>query len=614
MSRALPRLLLSATSLLALVALVLFIAMLRGSRSTPAAPKENPVIVQPLVLERGQRGSFELSLSTEIHTGAAEPGRQEWIAQIDLQVLDATSDEPGSALAGLKLRDVEFRENGRRDPLRESALTAPFTVRWTHGAVTATEFPDGLDGQVRRQLESIVRAFQCTLPPDANPVLAVEEDGLGRYRAQYHWTAPGDLERKKLAYLGATDGAEAAPHEVELLISEASFTMEPQGPWWQQARVDENLRILSLGQRVARIAQHWKLVLRHKSFDSRTLAAADWLAQNGDAVAHAVNLEREGGGPVVRAALRAEDRRAFEQALSEFVGLERVDVGALHWLAARLIEFPELAADVDSALRSGELAASIASGLCHALEQGGNADCQQVLGRLAGEVGLADDLRRSAVVALGGVAEPTAEAEHVLHELARGMDPTLATMSQLALGSLAQHLRDSDPGRYSALRSWMVDQIARAHHADGAVVSLRAAANSKDPSLADSVLTRLGDESPAVRAAAAEAAAALGGGRVAAQLELALRDEGDARVRAALAQSLAATGDALRACTVCAERIESEGDPTARGAMARVLADHLDSYPAGRAVLHRMLETERSAEIIAHVAGRLHRSSASVSR
>jgi hypothetical protein len=60
----------------------------------------------------------------------------------------------------------------------------------------------------------------------------------------------------------------------------------------------------------------------------------------------------------------------------------------------------------------------------------------------------------------------------------------------------------------------------------------------------------------------------------------------------------------------CATLLGRGNDPDARSALARYLADNLQTYPDGRAALERLLERETDVRVGAYVAGRLHRTSA----
>jgi hypothetical protein len=170
-----------------------------------------------MTCERGQRASYRLRTVSDITMTATSAAHQETTATLELFVLgvDGTAAEFGFRFAA-----VDFTTDGVRDAARATAMATPLVVRFEQGNVVESRFPDGLADTTRRQLDALIRTFQCTLPPGSEPVLAIEEDGLGRYRAEYAWTSPVTVSRRKTAYLSGM-AAGGVPCDVRIIDSQA---------------------------------------------------------------------------------------------------------------------------------------------------------------------------------------------------------------------------------------------------------------------------------------------------------------------------------------------------------------------------------------------------------
>lgn len=575
-----------------------------------------------LVCETGQRGVYSLRSSSTVATGDSGESQtaQELIATMELLVL---SRNAAHADVGIRLHDVVVRAGEARDTVAEQAFGAPFVMRLDLGTdarqsvVVELRYPSGIADAAKRRLDGLARSFQFALPHPSPLELHVHEDSLGRYRARFERTdavAAGtvSVQRQKLAYL--KDSTNEVPRTVQLLASAATFHATDTGPWLESATIDEDLEVHSIGALAARIRQQMSLQLRESS-RGIPVSAADWLAgdeggASARAVAAGIVLEKRAAAamaPLPTRAATAADQQALTELMARYVDSEGVDMAALHALARLLAEVPELASEVERTLRRPDLLERAASGLCHALELASAPQCQQSLLAIGSDPELRSNLRFAAISALGGVKQPTVDAESALRELVAADDKRLATAAELALGNMGNALRQAEPSRYVALRELLADRVTAAVTADAAATAMRAAGNTRDPSLAPVALSRLHDHNAPTRAAAAETAGKLGGPTVAPELSSALRSEPDARVRGALVRGLVAAGDINAMCAVCADLVGSEADNDARGAMARVLADHVSDRPELRPVLHRMLQNEPSARTAAYVAGRLYR-------
>ncbi len=583
----------------AVLAMTAALCLLRGGETAPARLDSGA----SLKYSTGQLGTYRLRTTSDVELSADQRVRQSMTATLQLCVLEVAAD---TAELGMRLVELEFTVDGDRDSARESAMATPFIARVDGGIVRDMRFPDGLADTTRRQLDAIVRAFQCTLQIGSEHWHAIEEDGIGRYRAEYERGPTGTLSRRKTAYLsGQAPGG--VPCSVRILHSAASLLPAEDGPWLRRADLDERLELSSAGVLAATIHQTTTLELLSGRRIGLAPSAQQWLAGAEHQVAMSRTLDSMAPAPSQRAPTATEER-SFLATLARYASSDGADMAAIHALARALREMPELAAGLELELRSAGTGSRVAAGLCHALELAGNERGQESLVRVGLDGTLRPTLRFCALAALGGVPEPSAATQTALLRATADADPSLASAAQLALGSMGNALRKHDPQRYGAVREFLADRIANSVDTDAAVVALRAASNTKDAQLASIASTRLHDAEAPIRAAAADTAGALGGAPIAELLDRALRAEPDPRVRVALVRGLHATGELGLACETCADLVTTESDETARGAMARLLADHVGERPELRPVLESVLERESSASIAAYVAGRLHRS------
>lgn len=590
----------------ALLVSSVFLMRSGGAADRPAAARDLEI-----TFAVGQRGTFDLESKSHVTLPSGQVTTQDLTATLELSVLAVQDD---AASVGFRLVDPTLLIDEQRDATRELALAAPVVATMRGGEFVALRFADGLTATARHQLDGLLRALHCAAPRHGAPISQIETDGLGRFRAHYERNADGSIDRRKAAYLEGADNA-GVPCEVSIHAARATFTVAAEGPWLVRAVVHEHVDISSAGALAASVQQDITVTRRDPSGRSAAgvgaaVAVAEWLGEtDAETLASARALERAMVEQITTRAATAADRTRVLELMHRYVQSGGSDMAALHALAKQLAETPELASDVAAGIRTPGLADRVGAGLCHALELGGAPACQAELATVGLDLQLARGVRFAAAVALGGLTKPTTEAESALLALWSGPEPSLASAAHLALGNLGKALLQHDPARYATLRTVLTDGIAHARDASQAVTALNAVRNTRDAALTPVAVARLGDADGAVRAAAATAAAALGGPSVSAELERALRDESDARVRAAMVRGLA-TSDGAAAASTCAELVPTESDERARAAMARVLADRVGEDPSLLPVLEQLLERETNDTIAAYVAGRVHRAKA----
>ncbi|MEZ5962504.1 MAG: HEAT repeat domain-containing protein [Planctomycetota bacterium] len=587
----------------------------RGRVVTAAATPDE------LVWRVGDHLAYLLAIDSEVALDPAQPGQRIEHA-LRARLCANVLGRQGSAVeVAMQLRDVDYRVATAPDAARARALGVPFVVGFVGGMPTSFRFPAGLDGEVQVQLSEVVRTFQASLPAVASTTwTAVEEHQSGRFRAVYDVRHDGAWHKRKAAYLHGARVMQAGEAQgeasVRVLHSDATLALAREASWWGRAEVADELELSNQGQLVARVATRSTL----------TAAAAAWDPDSDVAgTPHARSLLQrpvpaldppQTELPAVEAKpATAADRRAFSDLAAQFTASRGDDLGYVHRLAAMLRTFPELASEIPPLLRDRDVLATVAAGLAHALELAGGDVCQGTLAEVAGDSSFAMGHRLRAIVALGGVSAPTDLSVEFVSHLAESGSASpdaaasdLANTALLALGQMGKTLHEHDAARYADVAATLA-RVAEAGPApDARAVALQAIANSRDPGLLPVASRALTDGAAAVRAAAAQALAAMDQPAGLELLSARLGGESDGRVRAAMVAGMRAMHAHTDAgLTLCARLVETERDPAARGEMARYLVDHLASQPDARPVLERVVRAETDPKTLAYVAGRLYR-------
>ena len=224
---------------------------------------------------------------------------------------------------------------------------------------------------------------------------------------------------------------------------------------------------------------------------------------------------------------------------------------------------------------------------------------QTVLLEIAGDPGASHMNALRAIIALGGVAHPTAEARDGLRSIARKEGgPDVADLSRtalLALGAVASTLRTNDDPAASSVTADLLAAIPEKEGPD-LRVALKALGNTGDPAAAGRIQSCLASENAATRAAAATALRRMPDARTGELLLSSLANEKVPEVRSAVVRSMSQRGLDDNAFAALAESAPKEQSALVRGEMIRALAKGADSFPAARDTLQRMLETEQDTQ------------------
>ncbi len=560
----------------------------------------------------GDQRSYELRVLSS--AGADDAGLQEIRGSLALRVF-AVSDDVVEV--GFQLADVVCAAGGARDSYREQAMATPFVAAFEpDGAAIDFRYPAGLDEDVEQQLAEIIRLFQVVVPSGSGAQwTTIEENGSGRFRAVYERSRDGQVHKRKAVFLSGAplreDGNVVGNMQTRVLKSTAMFELARTSTWLDNARIDEELEYSSEMGLAARVATRAELTAIQESSDAllaRAAVATDLLDYDVPALAR-----NEAAGQDIQAApATAQDIAVFEATLAQFEESDGADMSLLHKLAALVTQFPEFAERIPPIVARTDLEDRVGSGLIHVLELAGHEQGQTALVSILDDH---DSSRRTilrAVVALAGVANPTPSSVErlwkIAHGRAAGAEDTVADTALLSLGRMGMSLHTTDAARYEELTANLLATLDSSMTAQSSAVALKAIGNTKDAELRPHVTARFSDQRAVVRAAAAKTLGVLESPEALSDLTSQLRHEPDGRVRAVIARSLGSQKSAsAETFALCNALVENEDNPDARGAMARYLVDHLDTYPDARSTLERLIKTETNTQTLSYVAGRLYR-------
>ncbi|MGB5396322.1 MAG: HEAT repeat domain-containing protein, partial [Gammaproteobacteria bacterium] len=241
------------------------------------------------------------------------------------------------------------------------------------------------------------------------------------------------------------------------------------------------------------------------------------------------------------------------------------------------------------------------------LEQAGTDSAQTALVEVISDSSwsLKDGMR--AIVAMGGVKQPTAESIAALWNTAQNGSgderQRMADSATFALGSIANTLNKADDPEYQSLRSGLLSSAQGAADANQRSNYITALGNTHDTTLAPEVAGMLNDAEPAVRRAAALSLGTLGIDQVADTVMTRYGQEDNGYVRGAMAESLQSwTQPTNSAMEMFRQTAQTEADERTRYNIAILLGENLNSFPENEAVLRQIMRTESSKRIRQKVA------------
>ena len=516
------------------------------------------------------------------------------LGQLDTLTLEAGSDE---AVVGMQLSSVELKINDTMDAGTNAALGVPFRVRFaTNGMPLVFEFPAEVNQQNRSILENLVRTFQVSLDSDDNWVVN-ESNGTGTYEAAYKRTGSAQIEKSK----GKFNTTAAGMVSWSEISSTESFSIEAGRNWIAEMNVQETMRSDDQGGPAMTVSNHATLKLQPGT--QLALSPDLWRFV---AVAAAVGA----ASAVKRPVPDITPEEAHKQILATVPELDAATqgrLGLIHRLRDLLRVDASLPALILDVLKTQELSDRTRADLYLVLEQAGTESAQVALVEVITDNSwsLKDGMR--AIVAMGGVKQPTTESITALWDMAQyssgGERQRMASTSTFALGSIGNTMNKTDNPEYAALRSGLLSDALGGGDVTQRSQYITALGNTHDTTLANDVVILLDDTEPAIRRAAALSLGSLGTDQVADRLVSHYSAEDNGYVRGAIAESLQSwTEPSDSAMAMFRQTVRTETDESTRYNIAVLLGENLDNFPENETVLREIMRSEPSKRIRQKVA------------
>ncbi|WP_300521986.1 HEAT repeat domain-containing protein [Aminiphilus sp.] len=568
----------------------------REEREVPEPPLEEA----PAPVLRWEGGArYEVAVQSDMFSGEApDPAAPSALRLAGVLHLRVASADAESVTATLRFGPLTCEVFGQPAPEMAERLSVPFAVRFARdGRIDAVHLPEAIPEGERIVAEEALRAAEIVLSGDAAAWTALESHRTGEYEARYERGEGGTIRKRKIRYLDA-----ASPVRVEVLSSDMTARLSST-VWLASAEGLEFLAASSGGAPLfrTRLAFSLREISGEPDLSAPPARAKPVSGTATPSPAPGAATSSPGGAaspsPVSGSgATSPSEAGRFTLLLDAF---DRRDQERFEELLALLQADPELGAEVVARILDPRTEDALQAALVDLLGTSGTPEAQRFLLGLAENPVASSMNALRAVIALGGVASPTEEAQSGLWRLARAKGDErvedLANTSLLALGVIAATLGTTgDPAAAEASRS-IVDGLSEV--LDGASgpelrVTLKAIGNTGNPAAAERVGAFLRAENPATRAAAATALRRMPGEAVETLLLATLAAENVPQVRGALVRSLGTREPDERIVSTLAASAQAEESPLVRGEMIRTLAKGSDRFPAVRETFQRMLDTE----------------------
>lgn len=519
---------------------------------------------------------------------------------LDFQTLEVN---PADVLVGMRLATMKMTVSGVSDATVNHALTQPFRVRFAiNGLPLSFEFPSALAAEHRELIENLVRMFQLVVE-DGDAWVVQESNASGNYEAAYTRNSPSSLLKKKQRYFSSAAATSANLPEV---ISDETIRLDVNNDWIAAMTLEETVSSKDFQGPSIVVTNHASLKLRERS----TAGVAD--AWNFVSSVAPAMTSKQAAPSTVPAISREEAERRLR---ADITALDAAAEGRsifIHRLRDLLLVDGELPLVLLELMKTQQLSDRTRADLYLAFELAGSPAAQSALTSVFTDQSWSREDGLRAIVALGGVANPTQSTLEALWTTAHstgGDRDDLPGTAALALGSLGRSMNEAGDASYSSLQADLLDGASSAADTHQRATFLHAIGNTgdSDPLTRSNIVPFLNDSAPEVRSAAAKTLGRLGASQVSDKLLQSFEQEQNDVVRGSITEALSTWEDpTLPAIVSIRSAIKNERDEIVRYNMALLLGKSMETFPENRIVLEQLLGVEQSKRIRQQVAEMLY--------
>lgn len=563
---------------------------------------------------QGAKQQYRLTITSDVRLvlpGSEVPQTivQQVAGTLNMKVFDL---EEGKIEVGFQLARSDYLLNNQLDDILRKRLEAPFVVTFdTFGRLLSFQFPEFLQETERIILEESIRTFQVVLPQDDRTSwAATEKHATGTYLAQYRLQEDNRIEKTKTRYTDLVMSSNDQPAEARVTQSSSVSRISPDIAWIQAAKVREALTLSSesgLSTRSVMTAELENIPITPETAESALFRATDWeemlLAFSQQASLPDIQETDEGEPSAANPFISKMQLTALIEQLN--IGENSQRIPLLNQIEKILKSDPDLAFWLAEQIEQPGMTGATDAWLIHLLERSGTPQAQEALVMVMDDPYYRTWNRVRAIVALGGVADPTEEVIASLVYISQNRDDAdaedMANAALMALGSIGKTLAESDPQQAAQIRDDLVATLDMARDPSETGMVLKAMENMADPALGEVISPYLQDDAPFVRSAAARSLGRLKGEENLDLLTDQLEVEENRVVRAAIIAGMEDNGNATqRSLNTVNDMVLEETETGARFHMTRYLGDNLAEFPEGKRTLQILALKDPSSRIRTH--------------
>ena len=192
--------------------------------------------------------------------------------------------------------------------------------------------------------------------------------------------------------------------------------------------------------------------------------------------------------------------------------------------------------------------------------------------------------------------DPSPLIEDALRTLSKSSDSMVRSMAQLGLGTVSNHLKQSNQGRADLIAVDFVADFNRATTLDGKLIALAVLGNTGSSRVIDLANPMLKDSEESNRIAAVNALRNVSA-PAASEAVLNMLSDSSAQVRQNVVRVIAQQPASKVSCEMLAKHVQNEPVASVRSALVRQLGEYYQSMPMAKAAIDRLAKFDPDKEV-----------------